>query len=143
TILMVPTYVLISSQYTALQSRFNDMREKQEALESAEAEIIAVNTLAEYIDEFDTAVRPLSLIDEIDALAGEEIRVVRYGFAQSARRVSPFTIGGVATNRSALTAFRDRLEETARFKEVKLPIESLAADRDVSFSIELTVVPEE
>ncbi len=138
-ILMVPTYVLITAQYEALSVRFNSMREQQETFAAFEKEVEAANTLARYVDQNDRTRSASALVDEIEAMSGETILITHYSFSQTESAIESVTIGGVAADRAALAAFRDALASDERFASAVLPISTLAADRDVPFSIVLTL----
>lgn len=138
-ILMVPTYVLISAQYDALSVRFDNMRAQQEAFDAYEMKITEANTLARYIEQNDTSWSLMSLIEEIETLAGSDVVITEYTFSQTPTAVSPMTVGGIAKDRMTLAAFRDALAAHEHFAGVELPISSLAADEDVPFAISLTL----
>lgn len=139
-VLLIPTYVLINEQEQALTTRIDSMRAQQDAYRDATVAIESANTLARYIDRHDTAASFRELIGSIDEIAGNEIAVTSFSFAQSdTGEVAPIKVSGVATTRTALASFRDTLRADPRFAGVELPIASLAADRDVPFSLTITL----
>ena len=75
------------------------------------------------------------IIAKIDSLAGEDINITQ--FSVDAKK--KLTITGVATVRTSLSAFRDRLEEDKQFSGVTLPLSSLVDESDVTFSITLNI----
>jgi hypothetical protein len=139
-VLLLPAYVLINKQEQALTTRIDSMRAQHDAYRDAAAAIESANTLARYIDRHDSAASFRELMRTIDDIAGNDITVTAYSFAQSdAGAVAPIKVSGVASTRTALASFRDTLRADERFANVELPIASLAADRDVPFSLTITL----
>ncbi len=51
------------------------------------------------------------------------------------------SLGGVAVSREALVLFSKTLEQTKIFKTVDLPVSNLAKDKNIEFTINLTLAP--
>ena len=51
----------------------------------------------------------------------------------------PVNITGTATDRQSLASFRDRMLAHPLISEVNLPISNLATDKDIQFSITVTM----
>ena len=75
------------------------------------------------------------IVAKIDGLAGDDIAITH--FEVDAK--NKLTINGVAAVRTSLSAFRDRLEEDSQFSGVTLPLSSLVSERDVAFTITLSI----
>ena len=75
------------------------------------------------------------IIKKIDELAGEDITITNFEIDDKKK----MTINGVAAVRTALSAFRDRLEEDKQFSGVTLPLSSLVDENDVDFTITLSI----
>ena len=54
---------------------------------------------------------------------------------------STILIEGVSSTRNSLLAFVKSLEDSQAFKKVDLPISNFAKDRNINFSISLTIAP--
>lgn len=51
-----------------------------------------------------------------------------------------FLVGGEASSRQVLVAFKDRLSASGHFSEVILPVSDLAKDKDISFQIKFSSI---
>lgn len=137
--LMTPTLLLINAQKEALASQVASMQAKQEVFDAAADEVTNANTEARHIDQHDGYQSVLDLIDRIDELSGSDVMVTQFSFRQDTEVVEPLVIQGIATDRTTLAAFRDALSADQHFQQVELPIASLAADRNVPFTMTITV----
>lgn len=142
-LLMVPTYVLIESQYAAVMNTMQGQHTKEDAFEQATERITTANTLARHLVGGNETASFVTLVDRIEALAGPDVVVQQYRFMQDTAEVSPITIGGQAANRTVLAAFRDALDADTRFASVALPLANLAGDEDITFTMQVTLAVED
>lgn len=139
-ILMAPTYLLIDAQHAALADRISATGSRQEAYESMRKEIEAASELATYIDTHDDGLKVMAYVDAIETAAEGEVHIARYAFASGGEKDPPaITLEGVAGDRAILASFKERLESSGSFDEVELPLGSLAGDRDIAFSMRLSL----
>ena len=69
---------------------------------------------------------------------GIEIRKIVFG--TDGDKVKPITLSGVAADRESLAAFRDSLLGDEAIEKADLPISNLAKDKDINYSITVTMV---
>ena len=140
-LLFVPTYVLVSTQHAALDAQFTSAQTQQDAHKSAEESIKSTNALSAQLSVTNTEHTFSSLIQRIDDLAGPAIELTHYRLHKDATVGTTVSVQGNATTRTTLATFSNALESDEWFGSVELPISNLAKDRDISFSMTITVAP--
>lgn len=137
--LLVPSYVLIDSQVSAYKDSAASASEKianykkvsDELTRSGKlATIMKDNFALDFASDYVTLFRNL----EYSGITISEISIER-----TDKGIAPIRIAGVATDRQALAAFRDRALEEEQIIAVDLPISNLAKDKDINFEITATI----
>lgn len=138
-VLLFPAYVLVTSQVN---------RSATEA-EAARAEVGQHNTTTKVLDAASEEARlivagannPLltPVVDMIEEIMPEGVEATAYTLTRQGNAVAPVTLRGTASTRTTLAAFRDALLAHPRIAKVDLPISNFAKDRDISFTVTLTI----
>jgi hypothetical protein len=139
-ITITPIYVLVNAKIDAYQESATMATEKIAAFQSVSDDLMQSSRQAEQmISNF----RTLSLYQVVSlfgALEGNGISLssinVNRGLQNS---LAPVNISGRATDRQALADFRDRLLAEDAIEVVDFPISNLAQDRDINFSMTVTM----
>jgi hypothetical protein len=140
--LLFPTYVLITTQIDAFASSAKVAAQKVASHESVTQELILSSQLAKFIIDQRSVPQLSEYLALIEQHVDESIEVTRLTFNRSEGGLAPAQVTGVAADRESLAAFKDRLKADERIVEPKLPIENLAKDRDIPFSIEVVFTKE-
>jgi len=80
-----------------------------------------------------------SYIDLFTSIQGSDITITRLSLIREESGLSPVSIIGSASDRQSLASFRDRMLAHPLITEVDLPISNLATDRNIQFSITVTM----
>ena len=135
----LPAYVLISSQVDAYTESTDSASEKIASYENVTTGLIRASQEARTVIA-GTNITPISeYVALIDTVQGSGINITKVSLSRADEGIAPIQVSGVATDRQSLAAFRDRLLREATFSAVDLPIANLAKDRDIPFSITITV----
>ena len=78
-------------------------------------------------------------LDTIIQNKSGSIYVTGINYAPTSIVSANIILEGIANTRESLVSFVKTLEETEAFKEVNLPVGNLAQDKNINFSIELSV----
>lgn len=137
---LLPAYVLITTQTKVF------------ARDSAEiqAEVDGYNTdVARLIDTSSKATRLLAqkdalvlseTINHLETLVQNGVSINSYEVGRvSATELRPITITGRAATREDLANFRETLLSDPKIESALLPLSNLARDRDITFSITITL----
>lgn len=137
--ILVPAYVLIDSQINAYADSAKIASEKVASYESVSKDLVRSSQQAGTILE-KIKVTPLSkYLSNFNSMQTNEITITEMIVSRDEKGVTPISIVGTAKSRQALASFREQLLETTYITEVDLPISNLAKDRDIQFSIIVTV----
>lgn len=137
--LLVPVYVLVNSQIEVYS-------------ESAEAAISEVNkydlSSTALVRASQDAAKVLGMQNDpefteyitlFEALENRAVTIERYEFSKQGDTLAPISISGNAATRQALADFREALLTNDRIDTVFLPISNLAQDKDITFTITITM----
>lgn len=137
----IPTFVLINTLNSTLAGEVDNARIMEEAYNDSEKVIKDANALIRHLKPGVEPVRFSELIYELDNIAGNDVRLTQFAFQESDKeQLSDIAIAGVALTRESLSEFRDNLEAHPFFESVELPISNLVKDRDITFSMIVSVV---
>ena len=138
--LLLPPYVLVTSQEAAYADSAADVAAAVEAGDAAEAALADANAQARRVITSAEQPRFSDLFAIIEAAAPNSVVIDSVAFSRSSEgMIEPIRVQGVAATRQALATFRDALDAQPRVTGVELPISNLASDRDLTFSLTVTV----
>lgn len=143
-ILLLPTYLYLSSE---VQARTNRLADAATALASSdETELLSrLNALSE-----DTAtLSKLGTLPSASAVVSEVLAVSRPGITLSSISYTPkvgntsatMVLSGIAATRDALRNYQLALQGTSFAQSVDLPVSAYAKDSNISFGITITFNP--
>lgn len=139
-ILLLPAYVLVTNQVSVnTQAAEAIMAESGE--QSSALKLLTQANL--YADAVVVSAGRQSLLSVFDAIASvttpDVISISNYSFARTDAALGQIKIDGEALTRRDLISFRDKLTEHPLIDKVNLPIANLAKDKNIPFSITLTI----
>ncbi len=135
TILMLPTYLLISSQLSGAMDESSRVEETKRAFDVAFEEIKVANTLMAQLRKKTNVLSGTTVIEEVVRVAGAGIAFSAFNVSTENELPSKVQVQGVAANRSALASFKNTLEASPLFLTALVPIADLARDTNLPFLI--------
>lgn len=137
-LLLWPTYLLISSTNQAYSATVATASERTAAYDEMVAELEKANERAKDIIKNKQTAKLSLFVTDMWKQAGEGT-AIKTIFIKREEGIAPISISGNATNRQALANFRDRVASLPYVASVELPIENLATNQDISFSLLVTI----
>ncbi len=136
---LLPVQVLISTQTAVHEDTAEQASEKVTDYASISTTLVQASLQAKYVQE-QGAVGALSdYISRFQSLTNENIRINNISISRGEIGIKPIAISGTADGRQDLASFRDRLLDLEDVVEVDLPISNLAKDKDINFSVTVTL----
>ncbi|MCA9354371.1 MAG: hypothetical protein KC877_02525 [Candidatus Kaiserbacteria bacterium] len=138
--IVLPAYVLISSQVSVYEESAAEASRKVENYESVSVALVQASQQARVIID-EAKYEPMSdLLALFEEMQGNDINLTTIILERSATAegFEPVTLTGIAADRHSLASFRDRLLAVPEVDDVELPISNLAEDRDIRFTITVT-----
>ena len=138
-VLLVPSYMLVLTQKSGLKTELEIAKKLQEdngndnfssSARSVEDKIKILSS----VDSQNEA--PDLLFRKIMEEMGESVKLNDFSYTETEGQLS-IKIDGVAKNRDELLAFRNRLRQKQPFTSADFPVELLAKDEDIRFSMEI------
>jgi hypothetical protein len=141
--LMFPSYVLIGSQVDAYSASAEDASEMVENYEVVSNTLVRASQEARAVVDESRFQRFSDVMALIRELQGEAVQLSSMSLGRNDTAVNPVRLSGMASNREALDSFRDRLLAQPEVDRVDLPISNLANNRDIQFTITVTLASPE
>lgn len=139
TVLLFPVYIFTNVQIAVNSEAAATAEASVESYEGVAAALEKASLQSRYIIEDSRRTKAYQYIDLLTANEGQGIDITEITFAQGAQGVQPINVRGQAVNRESLAAFRDRLLAEEAVAEANLPISNLARDRNIDFTISVTL----
>lgn len=139
TSLLIPTYVLIQGQVNAYRTEAEEIIVKADAYNLSSASLIKASQQATELIKIDAETPFSNIITVLSDLPKNGVEIISYEFTREASLIGPITLEGTATTRQSLADFRETLLEHPQIEKIELPISNLALDRDISFSVTITL----
>jgi hypothetical protein len=139
TAILFPSYILVSSQVTAYEESADFASQKVAGYESANVALVQASQQARDIVRQKEVTAMSSYVDLFTSLQEIDILIDQISLVQEESNILPARISGAAIDRQALASFRDRMLDHPLITEVDLPISNLANDKDILFSITVTM----
>lgn len=137
--LLVPISLLVKLQLNAYNETYTRVTADKSTFAEAEAQVLTANSVARELERA-AAVTPLwDDIALVNNLAGPAIALESLSIARGTTGIASFVITGEAATRAELAAFRDRIKADERFADAALPLSNLAKDKEIPFSITISV----
>jgi hypothetical protein len=140
-LLMYPTYLLISGTSTAYTETSANVTERTETFNKMVAELDKTNQEAKTIISAAKEFKLSALLSDIWLVNGQGVAIAGVQLSRSTEGIKPISLIGEASDRQALASFRDRIEALPYVVKVDLPIENLAENQDINFTITITINP--
>jgi hypothetical protein len=139
TTLMVPTYVLISTQLTGARDEGNRMAETKQKFDVAFGEIQEANTVMAQLRKESATVDISAVITEVVRVAPRGIVFTTFQATRAGTKLTEIQVQGTAENRVILASFKNALEASPLFSQAMVPISDLARDSELPFVVTVTL----
>lgn len=144
TAMLLPPYVLINSQVAAHSNTASEAATKIENYDAVVAELRQASRLAFWLEDAAAVSSLHYYVARVHALAQGGITITNIQIRRTAdQSIDMISITGQADDRRSLAAYRDRLLEESSVAQVDLPLSNLASDRDIQFSLTVSLVDDE
>ena len=137
--IIVPAYALITIQVAAYEDTARIAEESVQDYEIVSRALTDASRQAVFVLNNDEKEPMHEYIALFKSLEGSEITIAELSVKRSEQGIAPVVISGEAADREQLAAFRDRLLAEEGIVEVDLPISNLAKDRDIQFTLTVTM----
>lgn len=136
--IMLPAYVLITSQVSVYEESARTASLKVSSFEDLTKELELANKQAIAVSEGMSTPLVSEYITLLRSLEGDSVTLSEISVARSETKIEPIKIVGTASDRQTLAALRDRLIADPKVESVELPLSNLAKDKDIKFTITVT-----
>jgi len=137
--LLVPTYVLVRSQFAALKVETDVLDEIQSKDVDSEPLVKEVNLLAAELGRMSDTQKLSQVLSAINQTADSGISVTSFAVMRTDEGIGTIYLDGNAASRDALTSFRDTLEQDPLFARAIIPISNLVRSEGLPFTMEVTL----
>lgn len=131
-----------SSYYNEKDAMISDDSQKSELDKKVASTTELVKTLNKKISilkDNESYHKPIKYLDSIIENKSSSIKINQFSYSLSSITTASILIEGLSSDRESLISFVDSLKQTGLFKTVDSPVSNLAKDKNIRFSINLTI----
>ena len=139
-VLLFPVYIFTKTQVAVHAESASAAEESVVDYETVSAELKQANIQAQLVIEDARKTRASDYVSLFNSLEGQGVVITELNFSKNKTIVEPIRLTGIATDREALAAFRERLLAPPAIATVNLPISSLAKESDITFNMTISMV---
>lgn len=137
-VFLLPTYIALQSEISFLEDKVSSGIDRVSDYDITATELITANKQAALLLDNKATNTPSSLVAILNTYAGKAVSLNNFQFTKLDS--SPvITLAGIAATRQELARFRDVITQDPRFGVVNLPISNLIKDKDLLFSMEISI----
>lgn len=137
--IMIPAYVLITLQVSAFSESAASASQKLATLKDVSKELEQASEGARVLIDGMRFVKVSDYEALFRDLENDDVRLTQIGIDRTKDGLAPARLAGQAASRQALASFRDALLAQPEVASVDLPISNLAKDKDIQFSLTVTL----
>ena len=137
--LLWPTYILIVGSSAAYANSVDDASERTAQYEAISQALSQATNQAQTIIVTDRQTKLSAIFTDIENTSGQGVVLSGVTVKRGASAIDPVQVQGEASNRQSLAEFKNRLETISYVESVDLPIENLAENQDIIFTISVTI----
>ncbi len=136
----MPVYVLVDAKIDAYQESAEEASQKIAYFESVSDDLTNSTKQAQLLISSTNEISLSEVVELFDSLESNGIESSEINITKlPAGGIAPVTLSGYARDRQALSDFRDRLLAQEEIEVVDFPISNLAKNKDINFSITVTM----
>jgi len=139
-IVLWPTYVLLSGNNEAYAAATTQATERSNEYKELSAVLVQSSKQAEQIVAQANRQKMSSVLADVWTATGAGIDVESVSVSSLEGNIAGVNVTGQARDRQSLAGFRDRLDALPYVSEVNLPIDNLAQNEDIDFSLTVTII---
>ncbi len=140
-VFIFPTLLISKSRSSEIALRSEEMNRHLSILNIAST-TSDIKSLNAKLSAMDSALKYPALVPFLNSILGQKSKsIVINNFVYTSKDESSASIilEGISGNREALTTFVKNLQSTELFKSVDLPISNFTKDKNLNFSISITI----
>lgn len=131
----IPTWLMLNYQTVGEKKDQTLINEIAKERTRAEQELSETQRIIEHLSKKPSSRSHTAIIKTLDELGGPQISIDQFDFDAKGKLL----LTGVSATRTALSSFRDRIEESDDFKSVDLPLSSLVQESEAAFTMTITL----
>jgi hypothetical protein len=139
TLLLLPVYVRINLQIDTFEKAANEALERVSQHDLSSATLVKTGTKARLLLELRNDTKFSSIISLLQEMENSQVFIESIDFTRVDTGIGPMQLSGKALTRQSLADFRTALLARPEIDSVLLPISNLAQDKDISFSVTITM----
>ena len=141
-VLIYPVYIFTATQVEVQAASAINAQSIVADFDEVTKQIERANHQARLVIEDDRIIRASDYVNFFDSFETDFVSIDSITYGMAKEQIGPITLTGVAATRESLADLRDQLLDAPAVEVVDLPISNLARDRDINFTITVTVLPE-
>ena len=138
-LLLLPVYVRINSQINTFETAAKEAAERVSEYNLSSETLVKTGTKARLLLELRDEAKFSAIISLLQGMENSQVYIESIDLTRIDTNIAPIQLSGKAMTRQSLADFRTALLSRPEIDTVLLPISNLAQDRDISFSVTITM----
>lgn len=138
-LLLLPVYVRINSQINTFETAAKEAAERVSEYNLSSETLVKTGTKARLLLELRDEAKFSAIISLLQGMENSQVYIESIDLTRIDTNIAPIQLSGKAMTRQSLADFRTALLSRPEIDTVLLPISNLARDRDISFSVTITM----
>lgn len=139
TLLLLPIYVRINSQIKVYAESAKDATDKVSKYDLSSSALVKASTQARLLLDLQDEQTFTAIIATLLAFTNAQISIDSFELNRDKDGLTPIQITGKSLTRQSLADFRKTLLEHKDIRSAFLPISNLTQDKDISFTVTVTM----
>lgn len=139
TLLLLPVYVRINSQIDTFETAANEALERVSQHDLSSDTLVKTGARARLLLELRNEMKFSAIITLLQEMETSQVHIESIDLSRVDSEIGPIQLTGKALTRQSLANFRTALLARPEIDSVLLPISNLAQDKNISFSISVTM----
>jgi hypothetical protein len=137
-VFLLPTHIALRSQIKYLEQSVSASLDRVSNYDISATELVTASNQARVLLDNSASNTPSDLITVLIGHADDGVALHNFQFTKLTTAPT-IAVSGLANTREDLAKFRDAVTADTRFATVNLPISNLIKDKDLLFSMEITL----
>ena len=140
-VVLAPSWFLVFYKEKALENNIEEMK-RLEGLKNVETFSSNIKLLNSQLHILDTRLDYSPLSSTLETVLSNKranIHLISFNYSVSGPATTTIAIAGISDTRESLVSFVKRLENSGKFIKVDLPVSNLAKEKDINFSVNLSM----
>jgi cell division protein FtsL len=137
-VFLLPTYLVLTNEISSLKNTMSESQSKISNYDVSVKSLVSVSQHSARLIANKQDIQFSAVSQKLQSLANEGVVIDSFIFTVDSV-LTTLQVSGTAEDRTSLVSFKDKIQNDNLFSKVSLPISNLIKDKNLPFSMEITL----